>query len=77
MGTRGLLGFIILGVRHAAINHFSSYPAHLGENIVKFVSTLKPEDHATMARCVAEITWVDFRSKPSLERLSSGSATKT
>jgi len=67
MGTRGLLGFIILGQRHAAYNHWDSYPDCLGMDIVKFISSLTPEDYATMAHLVAGITWVDSESKPSPE----------
>jgi hypothetical protein len=67
MGTRGLLGFIILSQRHGAYNHYDSYPGHLGKNIVKFILSLRPEEYATMARRVAEITWVDSESKPSPE----------
>ena len=67
MGTRGLLGFIILGQRHAAYNHWDSYPDALGKNIVDFILSLKSEDYATMARLVAEVTWVDSKSKPSPE----------
>lgn len=67
MGTHGLLGFIIFGQRHAAYNHWDSYPQGLGEEIINFILSLKPEDYATMARLVAEITWVDSESKPSPE----------
>ncbi|KAF8956781.1 hypothetical protein BDZ97DRAFT_1763463 [Flammula alnicola] len=67
MGTCGLLGFIILGQRHAAYNHWDSYPHGLGKNVVEFILSLTPEDYATMARLVAEITWVDPESKPSFE----------
>lgn len=67
MGTRGLLGFIILGQRHAAYNHWDSYPNALGMDIVAFISSLTPEDYATMAHLVADITWADSKSKPSPE----------
>ncbi|KIM38707.1 hypothetical protein M413DRAFT_447659 [Hebeloma cylindrosporum] len=67
MGTRGLLGFIIRGQRHAAYNHWDSYPDGLGKAIVEFILSLTPEEYATMARLVAEITWVDLDSKPSPE----------
>ena len=67
MGTRGLLGFIILSQRRAAYNHSDSYPDYLGRNIVKFILSLTPEDYATMALRVAELTWVDWNSKPSPE----------
>lgn len=67
MGTRGLLGFISFGQRHAAYNHWDSYPEGLGGQIVNFILSLKHEDYARMARLVAGITWVDSKSKPSPE----------
>ena len=67
MGTRGLLGFIILGQRHSAYKQYDSYPDGLGRDIVDFILSLTPEDYSTMARLVAEITWVEWRSKPSPE----------
>ena len=67
MGTRGLLGYIIHGQRHAAYNHWDSYPEGLGKKIIEFILNLTPEDYDTMARLVAEITWVDTESKPSPE----------
>ena len=67
MGTCGLLGFIILGRRHSAYNHYDSYPDGLGRGIVDFILSLTPEDYFTMARLVAEMTWVEWCSKPSPE----------
>jgi hypothetical protein len=67
MGTRGLLGFIILGQRYATYNHWDSYPEGLGKDIVNFILGLTPEDYTAMARLVAEITWVDSESAPSPE----------
>ena len=67
MGTRGLLGFIILGRCRGAYNHWDSYPDGLGKDIVNFILRLKPENYATMARRVAGITWVNYKSKPSPE----------
>ena len=67
MGTRGLLGFIILGRRYAAYNHWDSYPEGLGQDIINFILSLTPEDYATMAALVADITWVDSKSAPSPE----------
>ncbi|CAA7262424.1 unnamed protein product [Cyclocybe aegerita] len=65
MGTRGLLGFIIGAQRHAAYNHYDSYPEALGEQIVAFLLSLKgPEDYNKMAGLVRKITWVDERSTP-------------
>jgi len=67
MGTRGLLGFIILGQRHSAYKQYDSYPEGLGKDIVDFILGLTPEEYSTMARLVAELTWVPWRSKASLE----------
>ncbi|KDR82082.1 hypothetical protein GALMADRAFT_221968 [Galerina marginata CBS 339.88] len=68
MGTSGLLGFIIRGVqRHAAYNHYDSYPSYLRQNTSKFIRGLTPQGHNTMARRLREITWVDRDSTPSLE----------
>ena len=60
MGTRGLLGFITLGQRHSAHNYYYSYSKGLGKDIVDFILSLTPEDFSTMARLVAEITWVEW-----------------
>lgn len=67
MGTRGILGFIILGQRYAAYNHYDSYPEGLGKGIIEFILNLTPESYATMVRLVAELTWVEWYSKPSLD----------
>ena len=67
MGTRGLLGFIILGQRYATYNHWDSYPNGLGKNIVEFILSLTPEDYNTMALLVTQITWVDSESTLSPE----------
>lgn len=56
MGTRGLLGFIIRAQRHAAYNHYDSYPEGLGVGIVKFLLSLEPEDIAEMDRKLREVT---------------------
>jgi hypothetical protein len=56
MGTRGLLGLIIQAQRHAAYNHFDSYPTGLGQEIVNFINGLKPEDYATMEENLRQIT---------------------
>ena len=67
MGTPGLLGFFILGRRRSTYNHCDGYPEGLGRDIVDFILSLTPEDYSTMARLVTEITWVEWRSKPSPE----------
>ncbi|KDR70121.1 hypothetical protein GALMADRAFT_254952 [Galerina marginata CBS 339.88] len=68
MGTRGLLGFIIRSSqRHAAYNHFDSYPTGLGKKIVEFILSLTTEEYDIMARLVSEITWVEYESTPSLD----------
>ncbi|TAQ87015.1 hypothetical protein B7494_g4645 [Chlorociboria aeruginascens] len=66
MGTRGLVCFIVKGVRHGTYNHFDSYPSGLGQKIVKFLVALKPEEYATMIELLEEIEWVDRDSTPSL-----------
>ena len=56
MGTRGLLGFILRGKRHAAYNHWDSYPNGLGKDIVAFILSLSDEDIALIIRNISEIT---------------------
>jgi len=56
MGTRGLLGLIIQAQRHAAYNHYDSYPSSLGQEIVAFILGLKPEEYAEIDKLVREIT---------------------
>jgi len=56
MGTRGLLGLIIQDQRHAAYNHYDSYPSSPGQEIVAFILGLKPEEYAEMDKLVREIT---------------------
>ncbi|PVH87673.1 hypothetical protein DL98DRAFT_509877, partial [Cadophora sp. DSE1049] len=68
MGTSGLLGLIIKGKRHAAYNHFDSYPAGLGQDIVAFILGLTDEEIENMAARVAEITWVSRDSPPTKEQ---------
>ena len=43
MGTRGLLGFIIKGVRKSTYNDCDSYPEWLGERIIEFIISLDDE----------------------------------
>ncbi|KIM38701.1 hypothetical protein M413DRAFT_29938 [Hebeloma cylindrosporum] len=67
MGTPGLLGFFIRGQRRSTYNRWDSYPDGLARDIVDFILSLAPEDYSTMARLIAELTWVDSDSKPSSE----------
>ena len=55
MGTRGLLGLIIKGVRHGQYNQYDCYPQGLGQGIVNFLLTLTPEEIAEMANLVEDI----------------------
>ena len=55
MGTRGLIGLIIAGKRHAAYNQFDSYPDGLGRDVVKFILSLTPEQWDEMAASLMEI----------------------
>ena len=60
MGTRGLIGFIIKGVRKAAFNSHNSYPAGLGNDIVRFILSLTEEQIVEMqARVEAVSTMLD------------------
>lgn len=56
MGTRGLIGFIIKGVRKGAYNHFDSYPEGLGNDIVKFILALRKEDIIKMQTLVEAVS---------------------
>ncbi|CAA7257358.1 unnamed protein product [Cyclocybe aegerita] len=68
MGTRGLLGYIIGAVRHAAYNQYDSYPGGLGHGIIEFILSLNgPDDYEKMDSLVRKITWVDKKSTPSPE----------
>jgi hypothetical protein len=67
MGTRGLLGLIIQAQRHAAYNHFDSYPAGLGQEIVNFILSLQPNDYAIMERNLRDIEWVKEDTTPTPE----------
>ena len=60
MGTRGLLGLIVEGKRHAAYNHWDSYPSGLGAKIVKFILSLSREEYAKMTALVQAITVKNF-----------------
>jgi hypothetical protein len=63
MGTRGLIGFIIRAKRHGIFNTSDSNPDCLGQSLVSFILSLKPEDYATMNRLLGEIT-VSALSRP-------------
>lgn len=57
MGTRGLLGFIIKGVKKGTYNHWDSYPTGLGLAIMRWIQTLTEEDIAKMTEQVEKIEW--------------------
>jgi hypothetical protein len=67
MGTRGLLGLIIQAQRHAAYNHWDSYPEGLGKDIVKFILSLEPKDYAIMEHNFRDIEWVKEETTPTPE----------
>jgi hypothetical protein len=67
MGTRGLLGLIIQAQRHAAYNHWDSYPEGLGKDIVEFILSLEPKDYAIMERNLRDIEWVKEETTPTPE----------
>lgn len=55
MGTRGILGFITVGVRKGTYNHFDSYPSGLGDAIIKFILTHTDEELEQMVERVAQV----------------------
>jgi len=55
MGTRGLVGLIIAGKRHAIYNHYDSYPSGLGNDIIKFILSLTPEQWDEMTKILQEV----------------------
>jgi hypothetical protein len=57
MGTRGLLGFIIKGVRKGTYNHYDSYPIGLGLNIMKWIQSLSDAEIAKMVEQVEGLEW--------------------
>lgn len=57
MGTRGLLGFIIKGVKKGTYNHWDSYPTGLGLAIMRWIQSLSEEDIIKMAGQVEKIEW--------------------
>jgi hypothetical protein len=56
MGTRGLIGLIIAGKRHAVYNHFDSYPDGLGRDVVRFIISLTKEEIEELINLLEEIT---------------------
>ena len=65
MGTHGLLGFFILGWHRSMYNHYDAYPDSLGKDIIDFILSLTLKDYSIIAHLIAEITWVEWHSKPS------------
>ncbi len=67
MGTRGAFGFYRGGVDKITYNHFDSYPAGLGEKIVRFCQETSIEE---MNEIFNRIEVVDFHSsKPTPEQI--------
>lgn len=56
MGTRGFIGLIIAGKRHAVYNHFDSYPDGLGRDVVRFINSLTKEQIDEMIKRLEEVT---------------------
>ncbi|KUJ12291.1 uncharacterized protein LY89DRAFT_204730 [Mollisia scopiformis] len=67
MGTRGLLGFIIVGQRYASYNQSDCYPEGLGKDIMNFLLKLTHEDWGKMLELVKEIKWVDQKAEAPVE----------
>jgi hypothetical protein len=57
MGTRGLLGFIVKGVRKGTFNQFDSYPSGLGDTIIKFILAHTDEELEQMKIKVEQVSY--------------------
>ena len=55
MGTRGLLGFIIKGVRKGTFNRWDSYPEGIGKEMVDFIMSLDDEACKLMVKRLEEV----------------------
>ena len=55
MGTRGLLGFIIRGVRKGTYNHHDSYLEIMGAFIIDFILSLDEEACQLMVKRLEEV----------------------
>lgn len=55
MGTHGLVGFIIEGVRRGTSNHSDSCPSGLGDAIIKFILALTEEELGEMTFKVEQV----------------------
>ncbi|ODN83717.1 hypothetical protein L202_01811 [Cryptococcus amylolentus CBS 6039] len=60
MGIKGILGYILGNYeRRGMYNNNSSYPEWLGDNVVRFILALSPEQCKEMADLIDKIEWVD------------------
>lgn len=55
MGTRGFVGLIIRGKRHANFTPWDGYPNGLGKGIVDFILSLNPAEVAEMVTLLEQI----------------------
>lgn len=56
MVARGLIGFIINGVRKATYKHYDSYPSRLGNDIIRFILSLTEEELIDMQAKVEAVS---------------------
>lgn len=63
MGTPGVLGFIIRGIRKGTYNRWDAYPTGLGQEIVKFILSLSEEDILRMIEMLDTIEWVNIQDR--------------
>lgn len=66
MGTRGAWGFRTDGIDKVMYNHFDSYPAVLGANVVEAIRAVSNETIAQVAR---ELELIDLDHQPTAEQL--------
>jgi hypothetical protein len=57
MGTRGLLGFIVKGVRKGTFNQFDSYPSGLGDTVIRFILAHNDEELEEMRIKVEQVSY--------------------
>lgn len=50
------MGLISNGVRRGTYNHWDSYPSGLGDNIIKFILSLSPEQVEEMRIKVSRVS---------------------
>ena len=69
MGTRGAIGFRLGKKDYIIYNHFDSYPAGLGRDMVYEFKSLSDEDFSQLKDRIAKITLIDGSQPPTPEQI--------